>query len=54
LIGQFIDDQADGHGIFEDKDGNSFQSIVGDDKDSLGGESGAIRNGKLFEYSLIY
>ena len=24
LISQFIDDQADGHGIYEDKDGNSF------------------------------
>ena len=24
LISQFIDDQADGHGIFEDSFGNSF------------------------------
>lgn len=48
LISQFIDDQADGHGIYEDKYGNSFQSIVQEDKDGSG-ETGAIRNGKLFE-----
>ena len=46
LISQFIDDQADGHGIYEDKAGNSFQSFVSEDQDM---ETGAFRNGKLFE-----
>ena len=53
LISQFIDDQADGHGIYEDRDGNSFQSVVADEKDmkemNILADTGAIRNGKLFE-----
>ncbi len=57
LIGQFIEDQADGHGIYQDKDGNNFQSVVANEEEKLGGlattESGAIRNGKLFEYGKV-
>ena len=50
LISQFIDDQADGHGIYEDYAGNSFQSVVAEDRDAtFNGETGAIRNGRLFE-----
>lgn len=32
FIGQFIDDQADGHGIFTDSKGNRYQSKVEDEK----------------------
>ena len=46
LISQFIDDQADGHGIYEDKYGNSFSSMVSEEH---GHETGAFRNGKLYE-----
>ena len=50
LMSQFIDDQADGHGIYEDKYGNSFQSAVAEER---GSDTGAIRNGKLFNMGKI-
>lgn len=50
LISQFIDDQADGHGIYEDNEGNSFQSAVAEDGI---GETGAIRNGRLYDMGKI-
>eukprot|EP00347_Sterkiella_histriomuscorum_P020141 403338954 len=54
LISQFIDDAADGHGIYEDSDGNSFQSVVADDKDNtFNGETGSIRNGRLFNMAKV-
>ena len=50
LISQFIDDQADGHGIYDDSFGNSFQSAVADDGT---GETGAFRNGRLYDMGKI-
>lgn len=50
LISQFIDDQADGHGIYEDRFGNSFQSAVAEDGI---GETGAVRNGRLFDMGKV-
>lgn len=51
LISQFIDDQADGHGIYEDCFGNSFQSAVAEEGVA---ETGAFRNGRLYDMGKVH
>eukprot|EP00349_Pseudokeronopsis_sp_Brazil_P007545 CAMPEP_0202966226 /NCGR_PEP_ID=MMETSP1396-20130829/10556_1 /ASSEMBLY_ACC=CAM_ASM_000872 /TAXON_ID= /ORGANISM="Pseudokeronopsis sp., Strain Brazil" /LENGTH=410 /DNA_ID=CAMNT_0049689845 /DNA_START=508 /DNA_END=1740 /DNA_ORIENTATION=- len=58
LICQFIDDQADGHGVFQDKFGNSFSSALASDEEKSQSvvptvDSGSIRNGKLFDWGKV-
>lgn len=48
-IGQFIDDQADGHGLYSDIHGNRFESLV----DETRKKSGSFTNGRLYGFAEI-
>lgn len=47
-LGQFINDEADGHGIYTDAVGNRYQSKVEHDHDGIEGETGSFLKGKLY------
>ena len=47
-IGQFINDEADGHGLYTDTKGNRYQSKGQKDKDEQDDETGHFLKGKLY------
>lgn len=49
-IGQFIDDEADGHGIYTDKAGNRYMSVTVDpsDPDQKALKAGFFLRGRLY------
>jgi hypothetical protein len=51
-IGQFINDEAEGHGIFTDRQGNRYMTLLDGEKSKQGeksfAKSGYFSQGKIF------